>query len=41
MLKPPDSFQLELDVISIFNQSHPFGLIDSFNEDAILNTGSH
>ena len=35
----PDGFQLELDGITIFNQSHLFGLIDSFNEDAILNTG--
>lgn len=35
----PDGFQLELDGITIFNQSHLFGLIDSFNDDAILNTG--
>lgn len=35
----PDGFHLELDEITIFNQSHLFGLLDSFNEDAILNSG--
>lgn len=35
----PDGFHLELDGITIFNQSHLFGLLDSFNEDAILNSG--
>lgn len=35
----PDGFHLELDEITIFNQSHLFGLLDSFNEDAVLNSG--
>ncbi|MEX0945275.1 MAG: carboxypeptidase-like regulatory domain-containing protein, partial [Balneolaceae bacterium] len=35
----PDGFQLELDGITIFNQSHLFGLVDSFNEDAVRNSG--
>jgi len=35
----PDGFHLELDGITIFNQSHLFGLLDSFNEDAIRNSG--
>lgn len=35
----PDGFHLELDGITIFNQSHLFGLLDSFNEDAVLNSG--
>lgn len=35
----PDGFHLELDGITIFNQSHLFGLLDSFNEDAVINSG--
>lgn len=35
----PDGFLLELDGITIFNQSHLFGLIDSFNDDAVINSG--
>jgi len=35
----PDGFHLELDGIKIFNQSHLFGMLDSFNEDAIINSG--
>ena len=35
----PDGFHLELDGIKIFNQSHLFGMVDSFNEDAIINSG--
>lgn len=35
----PDGFLLELDGITIFNQSHLFGLIDSFNDDAVMNSG--
>lgn len=35
----PDGFHLELDGISIFNQSHLFGMLDSFNEDAVVNSG--
>ena len=35
----PDGFHLELDGVTIFNQSHLFGLLDSFNEDAIRNSG--
>lgn len=35
----PDGFHLELDGITIFNQSHLFGLLDSFNNDAIRNSG--
>jgi hypothetical protein len=35
----PDGFHLELDGMKIFNQSHLFGLLDSFNEDAIRNSG--
>ncbi|MEX0994392.1 MAG: carboxypeptidase-like regulatory domain-containing protein, partial [Balneolaceae bacterium] len=35
----PDGFQVELDGINIFNQSHLFGLLDSFNIDAIQNSG--
>lgn len=31
----PDGFQVFLDGMSIFNQSHLFGLLDSFNADAI------
>lgn len=34
-----DGFQVELDGMAIFNQSHLFGLLDSFNEDAIQNSG--
>lgn len=37
----PDGFALELDGITIFNQSHLFGLIDSFNDDAVINSGFH
>lgn len=35
----PDGFHLELDGVTIFNQSHLFGMLDSFNEDAVLNSG--
>jgi len=35
----PDGFHLELDGMKIFNQSHLFGLLDSFNNDAIRNSG--
>lgn len=35
----PDGFHLELDGMKIFNQSHLFGLLDSFNGDAIRNSG--
>lgn len=35
----PDGFHLELDGITIFNQSHIFGLLDSFNDDAVINSG--
>ncbi|MEX0769162.1 MAG: carboxypeptidase-like regulatory domain-containing protein [Balneolaceae bacterium] len=35
----PDGFQVELDGITIFNQSHLFGLLDSFNADVIQNSG--
>lgn len=35
----PDGFHLELDGMKIFNQSHLFGLLDSFNDDAIRNSG--
>ncbi|MEX0686926.1 MAG: TonB-dependent receptor [Balneolales bacterium] len=31
----PDGFQVILDGMTIFNQSHMFGLLDSFNDDAI------
>lgn len=31
----PDGFQVILDGMNIFNQSHLFGLLDSFNADAI------
>ncbi|MEX2641047.1 MAG: carboxypeptidase-like regulatory domain-containing protein [Balneolales bacterium] len=31
----PDGFQVILDGMSIFNQNHLFGLLDSFNDDAI------
>ncbi|MEX2600644.1 MAG: TonB-dependent receptor [Balneolaceae bacterium] len=34
-----DGFQVELDGIDIFNQSHLFGMLDSFNEDAIQSSG--
>jgi len=35
----PDGFHLQLDGVTIFNQSHLFGLLDSFNDDAIRNSG--
>ena len=35
----PDGFHLELDGMMIFNQSHLFGLLDSFNDDAVKNSG--
>lgn len=35
----PDGFVVKLDDMVIFNQSHLFGLLDSFNGDAILNSG--
>lgn len=35
----PDGFHLQLDGVTVFNQSHLFGLLDSFNDDAILNSG--
>lgn len=34
-----DGFHVELDGMAIFNQSHLFGLLDSFNEDAIQSSG--
>lgn len=37
----PDGFLVLLDGMSIFNQSHLFGLLDSFNEDAIQSSGYH
>lgn len=36
---PPDGFLVLLDGMTIFNQSHLFGLIDSFNADAIQSAG--
>ncbi|MGF1670499.1 MAG: carboxypeptidase-like regulatory domain-containing protein, partial [Balneolaceae bacterium] len=35
----PDGFLIQLDGMSIFNQSHLFGLLDSFNDDAIQSAG--
>jgi hypothetical protein len=35
----PDGFLVMLDGMSIFNQSHVFGLLDSFNSDAITSAG--
>lgn len=35
----PDGFLVLLDGMSIFNQSHLFGLLDSFNADAIQSAG--
>lgn len=35
----PDGFLVLLDGLSIFNQSHLFGLLDSFNSDAIQTAG--
>ncbi|WP_069130265.1 TonB-dependent receptor [Rhodohalobacter halophilus] len=35
----PDGFMVQLDGLSVFNQSHLFGLLDSFNPDAIQNAG--
>lgn len=35
----PDGFLVLLDGMSIFNQSHLFGLLDSFNSDAIQASG--
>ncbi|MGF1669099.1 MAG: carboxypeptidase-like regulatory domain-containing protein [Balneolaceae bacterium] len=35
----PDGLQVMLDGITIFNQSHLFGLLDSFNEDALQSSG--
>lgn len=35
----PDGFLVLLDGMSMFNQSHLFGLIDSFNSDAIQSAG--
>lgn len=35
----PDGFRVLLDGMSIFNQSHLFGLLDSFNADAIQSSG--
>ena len=35
----PDGFMVQLDGLSIFSQSHLFGLLDSFNPDAIQSAG--
>ncbi|HAC15030.1 MAG TPA: hypothetical protein DCE78_03680 [Bacteroidetes bacterium] len=35
----PDGFTVLLDGMSIFNQTHLFGLLDSFNDDAIQSAG--
>jgi hypothetical protein len=35
----PDGFRVLLDGMTIFNQSHLFGLLDSFNPDAIQSAG--
>jgi len=37
----PDGFLVLLDGMSIFNQSHLFGLLDSFNAEAIQSSGYH
>ena len=37
----PDGFLVMLDGMRIFNQSHLFGLLDSFNADAIQSAGYH
>lgn len=34
-----DGFKIDLDGMDIFNQSHLFGMLDSFNEDAIQSSG--
>lgn len=36
---PTDGFRVMLDGVTIFNQSHLFGLIDSFNSDALQRIG--
>lgn len=35
----PDGFLVMLDGMSIFNQSHLYGLLDSFNSDAVQSSG--
>lgn len=35
----PDGLLVMLDGITVFNQSHLFGLLDSFNEDALQSSG--
>ncbi|MGM0460675.1 MAG: TonB-dependent receptor [Bacteroidota bacterium] len=35
----PDGFRVLLDGMSIFNQSHLYGLLDSFNADAVQSSG--
>ena len=35
----PDGFRVLLDGMSIFNQSHIYGLLDSFNSDAVQSSG--
>lgn len=37
----PDGFLVQLDNMTLFNQSHLFGLLDSFNDDAIQSSGYH
>ncbi len=36
---PADGFRILLDGITIYNQSHLFGLLDSFNSDALQTSG--
>ncbi|MDX1638339.1 MAG: TonB-dependent receptor [Balneolaceae bacterium] len=36
---PSDGFQILLDGLTIFNQSHLFGLLDSFNADVLQRSG--
>jgi len=36
---PPDGFLVTLDGMPLYNQSHLFGLLDSFNADAIRSAG--
>jgi hypothetical protein len=36
---PPDGFVVILDEVPIYSHTHLFGLVDSFNDDAMLSTG--
>lgn len=36
---PPDGFTILIDDVTVYNQSHLFGLVDSFNDDVLKRAG--